>query len=76
MKKSPGRPAVELGLAKVRYEQGEYDSADEIYRELCVQKPELADRYSYLAMNRNESSRASGAGSSTDLLWEEEPEEE
>ncbi len=72
---SLGQKAVELGLAKVRYEQGEYVKADEGYRMLAASNPALAEKYSYLSMRRDETNRASGEGSSTDLIWEEEPEQ-
>ena len=70
-KEHPERQSIELGLAKVRYEQGKYNEADKAYKDLIALNPELAERYSYLSMSNRDTTRASGAGSSTDLMWEE-----
>jgi tetratricopeptide (TPR) repeat protein len=71
--KNPNDPTVLVDLAKLAYEQGEYNAVSAHYSRLEKVDKKLADKYSYLALRSNESeTRAAQADAVKDqLAWGE-----
>lgn len=69
----PEETSALIGLARTCYELDRYDEADFYFRKAAEKRPELAERYSYLAARVTGSSvRASAAMERLgDMLWDE-----
>ena len=72
-KASENNPVIILQLARSFHELGRYDDSAVLYNRLKDLNPKLADQFSYLDLNREESTRAADAESVMQtVIWEEE----
>ena len=70
---NPSRPAVLLGLARTHNELENYGIVNINYSKLKAIKPELAEQFAYLDMERSESVRAVDAEESRSfIVWDDE----
>lgn len=69
----PSNPRILLSLAKVHHEMEDYTGASELYKRIADADAELAARYDYLDLKREDPSRAAEVGRLREgVLWEEE----
>jgi hypothetical protein len=69
----PANPRILLSLAKVQHEMEDYAAAGELYQRIAAADSELAARYDYLDLKREDPARAAEVGRlRAGVLWEEE----
>jgi tetratricopeptide (TPR) repeat protein len=72
-KQAPHDPLVLLGLARANHDLQNYGSVKNEYDELRNVNPELANKFAYLLLQGEESTRsAETSQAASDMLWQEE----
>jgi tetratricopeptide (TPR) repeat protein len=70
---APDNPTVLLGIARVDHELENYGTARQAYEKLKTLAPELAERFSYLALRGEEAGRAADvSGVKGIVVWNDE----
>ena len=69
----PANPRILLSLAKVYHEMEDYAAASDLHKRIAAADMELAARYDYLDLKREDPARAAEVGRlRAGVLWEEE----